>query len=176
MSLSLIASRSSPSAAALKRKGRPPKKKSSNSSGRDEGDDLDYTGEESDQSFGEDEMDNLSDTDSLSRGKKRGRPKAGSASKDERPKSTPVASASPSLDIESDYDEIGETKVDRGGKLLGGKRAKEKKREQWDERGMLYQVGSTKCQRSNYPTEATCCTCFPRTRRRCWAFATVSYF
>ncbi|KAI8139290.1 chromatin remodelling complex Rsc7/Swp82 subunit-domain-containing protein [Fennellomyces sp. T-0311] len=120
----LLATRNSPSASAIKRKGRPPKKKSSNSSGRDEGDDLDYTGEESDQSFGDDEIDNMSDTDSLNRGKKRGRPKAGSASKDERPKSTPVASASPSLDIESDYDEIGETKVDRGGKLLGGRQYK----------------------------------------------------
>ncbi|KAI9490162.1 chromatin remodelling complex Rsc7/Swp82 subunit-domain-containing protein [Zychaea mexicana] len=120
--------RSSPSATSAKRKGRPPKKKSRDSSGRagvDEGDDFDYTGEESDQSFGEDDIDNLSDTDSL-RGKKRGR-KAGSASRDERPKrqpGTPVASASPSLDPDSDYDEHGETKVDRGGNLLGGRQYK----------------------------------------------------
>ncbi|KAI9266627.1 chromatin remodelling complex Rsc7/Swp82 subunit-domain-containing protein [Phascolomyces articulosus] len=112
----------------VKRKGRPPKKKTRETPGRlDEGDDFDYTGEESDQSFGEDEIDNMSDTDSVLRGKKRGRPKVTSTIKDERPKrqpGTPAASASPSLDTESDYDEIGETKVDRGGNLLGGRQYK----------------------------------------------------
>ncbi|KAI7859103.1 chromatin remodelling complex Rsc7/Swp82 subunit-domain-containing protein, partial [Circinella umbellata] len=113
----------------VKRKGRPPKKKTRDSTGKvEEVDDFEYTGEESDQSFGE-EVDNLSDTDSVLRGKKRGRPKVSSVPlKEERSKRQPgtptASSASPSLDNESDYDEIGETKVDRGGNLLGGRQYK----------------------------------------------------
>ncbi|KAI9317955.1 chromatin remodelling complex Rsc7/Swp82 subunit-domain-containing protein [Dichotomocladium elegans] len=75
-----------------------------------EGDDLDYLGEDSDHSFGEDG--NLSEGDSLQRGHKRSRPK-------------PPTPGKPSIeDPDSDYDEIGETKVDRGGNLLGGRQYK----------------------------------------------------
>lgn len=80
--------------------------------------------EESDQSFGEDELDNLSEGDSVHRGKKRARgSKAGDKSKRQ---ATPVSStlatvaSSPAQDPDSDRDEIGETKVDSGGNLLGG--------------------------------------------------------
>lgn len=121
---SLVASRHSPS---LKKRGRTGKRKAKEAGVKtEEGDDYDYTGEESDQSFGEEEADNLSDTDVSHRGRKRARSKTANSKDDRQRRATPVIAASlnsssPSLDADSDYDEIGETKVDRGGNLLGGK-------------------------------------------------------
>ncbi|CDH57763.1 chromatin structure-remodeling complex proteinrsc7 [Lichtheimia corymbifera JMRC:FSU:9682] len=120
------ASRQSPS---LKKRGRTGKRKTKEAGVKtEEGDDYDYTGEESDQSFGE-EGDNLSDTDVSHRGRKRARSKTANSKDDRQRRATPVIAASlnsssPSLDADSDYDEIGETKVDRGGNLLGGRQYK----------------------------------------------------
>lgn len=119
------------SASTSKRKGRPPKSKTA-AVKNDEAEDMDYLGEESDQSFEEDDLDNASDSESAHRRKKRGRAGSANAStgkvKEERNKRRPgtplsnMTAGSPSLDTESDYDEIGETKVDRGGNLLGGEK------------------------------------------------------
>lgn len=109
----------------MKKRGRTGKRKTKEAGVKtEEGDDYDYTGEESDQSFGE-EGDNLSDTDVSHRGRKRARSKTANSKDDRQRRATPVIAASlnsssPSLDADSDYDEIGETKVDRGGNLLGG--------------------------------------------------------
>ncbi|KAI9027184.1 chromatin remodelling complex Rsc7/Swp82 subunit-domain-containing protein [Phycomyces nitens] len=79
--------------------------------------DHDSTDEESDHSFDDDLSDN--DTHSPSQlGKKRGRPKSGS--RDERPKKV----MSGVYEVEDDIDEIGETKVDSNGHLLGGRQYK----------------------------------------------------
>lgn len=100
-------------------------------------DDLNYVDEDSDLSSGDDAV-NTSDIDfhaQLNDGqhhtRKRGRPKSHQPSREERGKSASVSSAislagpytPPAIPsgYVSDYDETGETKVDKFGRLLGGK-------------------------------------------------------
>lgn len=111
------------------KKGRPPKRKLKEGSQNkaEAGDDFEYLNEESDQSFGDDDVD-LSDSESMRRAAKR-RHQRGSSVKDSgrsKKSGTPTAIMTPTpvLDNDSDYDEIGETKVDRGGNLLGGRQYK----------------------------------------------------
>ncbi|ORY98857.1 chromatin remodelling complex Rsc7/Swp82 subunit-domain-containing protein [Syncephalastrum racemosum] len=111
------------------KKGRPPKRKLKEGSQHkaEAGDDFEYLNEESDQSFGDDDVD-LSDSESMRRAAKR-RHQRGSSVKDSgrsKKSGTPTAimTPTPALDNDSDYDEIGETKVDRGGNLLGGRQYK----------------------------------------------------
>ncbi|OAD67502.1 hypothetical protein PHYBLDRAFT_160398 [Phycomyces blakesleeanus NRRL 1555(-)] len=81
--------------------------------------DHDSTDEESDHSFDDDLSDN--DTHSPSQlGKKRGRPKSGTGRED-RPKKIMSGMM---YEVEDDIDDIGETKVDSNGHLMGGRQYK----------------------------------------------------